>query len=55
MVTKYRPTVGQHFEDASRLSVGHMSVVYWSTVGDILVSCQSNISHVSSIATLYIG
>ena len=51
----YRPSIGRYFDDAPRPTIGHMSVIYRSTVGGISVNCRSNISrvliqHVSPIA-----
>ena len=40
----YRPSIGRYFNDAPRLTIGHMSVPYRSTVGGISVNCRSNIS-----------
>ena len=36
----YRPSIGRYFDDASRLTIGHMSVIYRSTVGGISVNCR---------------
>ena len=54
----YRPSIGRYFDDAPRLTIGHvgdisvncrwyisqLSVVYRSTVGGISANCRSNIS-----------
>ena len=36
----YRPSIGRYFDDAPRLAIGHMSVIYRSTVGGISVNCR---------------
>ena len=36
----YRPSIGRYFDDAPRLTIGHMSVIYRSTVGGISVNCR---------------
>ena len=45
----YRPSIGQYFGNAPRLTIGHMSVIYWSTVGDISVNCRWYISQLSVV------
>ena len=54
----YRPSIRRYFDDAPRLTSGHMSVVYQSTVGGMSVNCRSNISRVliyqvSSVALFF--
>lgn len=38
-MTNYQPSVGKYFVDVSQSSIGHMSVVYWSLVSEIIVIC----------------
>ena len=45
----YRPSIGRYFDDAPRLTIGHMSVIYRSTVGDISVNCWWYISQLSVV------
>ena len=56
----FRPSIGRYFGNVPRLTIGHMSVIHRSTVGDIIISelsvvyrstvggisinCRSNIS-----------
>ena len=43
----YRPSIGRYFDDAPRLTIGHMSVIYRSTVGGISVNCRWYIGELS--------
>ena len=43
----YRPSIGRYFDDAPRLTVGHMSAIYRLTVGGISVNCQWYIGQLS--------
>ena len=43
----YRPSIGRYFDDAPRLTIGHMSVIYRSTVGGISVNCRWYIGQLS--------
>ena len=43
----YRPSIGRYFVDSPRPNIGHMSVVYRSTVGDMSVSCRWHIGQLS--------
>ena len=45
-VINHRPSIGRYFIDTPRPNMGHMLVVNWSTVGDVLVNCRSHISRV---------
>ena len=54
MSTEYRPNIGRYFVDAPRPNIGHMSAVYQSTVGDILVNCRWHISQLSVAYQSYV-
>ena len=43
----HRPSIGRYFIDAPRPNGGHISVVYWSTVGDMSVNCRWHIGQLS--------
>ena len=43
----YRPSIGQYFINAPQTNIGHMSVVYKSTVGDISANCGWHIGQLS--------
>jgi len=43
----HRPSIGRYFIYAPRPNIGHMSVVYRSTVGDMLVNCWWHIGQLS--------
>ena len=43
----HRPSIGRYFVDTPRPNIGHMSVVYRSTVGDMSVSCRWHIGQLS--------
>ena len=45
----YRPSIGRYFDDAPRLTIGHMSVIYRSTVGGISVNCRWYIGELSVV------
>ena len=43
----HRPSIGRYFVDAPRPNIGHMSVVYRSTVSDMSVNCRWHIGQLS--------
>ena len=43
----YRLSIGRYLDDASRLTIGHMSVIYRSTVGGISVNCRWYVGQLS--------
>ena len=45
----YRPSIGRYFDDAPRLTIGHMSVIYRVTVGCISVNCRWYIGELSVV------
>ena len=51
----YRPSIGRYFDDAPRLTIGHMSVIYRSTVGGISVNCRWYISQLSVVYRSTVG
>ena len=42
-----RSSIGRYFDDAPRLTIGHMSVLYRSNVGGISVNCRWYIGQLS--------
>ena len=51
----YRQSIGRYFDDAPRLTIGHMSVIYWSTVGGISVNCRWYIGELSVVYRSTVG
>ena len=51
----YRPSIGRYFDDVPRLSIGHMSMIYRSTIGGISVNCRWYIGELSVVYRSTIG
>ena len=51
----YPLSIGQYFDDAPRLTIGHMSVIYRSTVGGISVNCRWYIGELSVVYRSNVG
>ena len=51
----YRPSTGRYFDDAPRLTIGHMSVIYRSAVGGISVNCRWYIGQLSVVYRSTVG
>ena len=43
----HRPSIGRYFIDAPQPNIGHMSVLYWSTVADMSVNWRWHIGQLS--------
>ena len=51
----HRLSIGRYFIDAPQPNIGHMSVVYRSTVGDMSVNCRWYIGQLSVVYRSTVG